>query len=119
MLPNKPKIEPGIEPKNKPDPCAAACPVGRAAGILDGRWTTRIVRDLLPGRRRYSELLRTLDGISPKVLAARLRFLAREGVITKTIYAEVPPRTEYELTAKGQRFQPVIEAMAAFGAVLD
>ena len=64
-------------------------------------------------------MLRTLDGISPKVLAARLRFLENEGVITKTIYAEVPPGTEYELTPKGKRFQPVIEAMAVFGNLLD
>ena len=119
MLPNKPKDKLKDKPKNKPDPCAAACPVGRAAGILDGRWTTRIVRDLLPGKRRYSELLRTLSGISPKVLAARLRFLENEGVITKTIYAEVPPRTEYELTAKGKSLQPVIKAMAVFGNLLD
>lgn len=53
------------------------------------------------------------------MLAARLRFLENEGVITKTIYAEVPPGTEYELTPKGKRFQPVIEAMAVFGNLLD
>ena len=108
-------------PKRPPskDPCADSCPVGRAARILDGRWTTRIVRDLLPGKRRYSELLRTLAGISPKVLAARLRFLEDEGIIRKKTYPEVPPRTEYELTAKGKRLQQVIEAMAHFGAALD
>ena len=108
-------------PKRPPpkDPCADACPVGRAARILDGRWTTRIVRDLLLGKRRYSELLHSLAGISPKVLAARLRFLEDEGVISKKTYAEVPPRTEYELTLKGKRLQPVIEAMAHFGAALD
>jgi DNA-binding HxlR family transcriptional regulator len=99
----------------KPDPCAADCPVARAARILDGRWTTRIVRDLLPGKRRYVELLRSLAGISPKVLAARLRFLEAEGILTKTIYAEVPPRTEYQLTPLGFRLRSVIEAMASFG----
>lgn len=101
------------------DPCAGSCPVSRAARILDGKWTTRIIRDLLPGKRRYSELLRTLAGISPKVLAARLRFLEEKGVIRKKTYPEVPPRTEYELTAKGKRLQPIIEAMAHFGAMLD
>ncbi len=103
----------------KADPCAGSCPVGRAAQILDGRWTTRIVRDLLPGRRRYSELLRSLAGISPKVLSARLHFLEEEGVVSKTTYPEVPPRTEYELTARGYRLQPVIAAMAAFGQSLE
>jgi len=105
------------QPASRPrkDPCAVDCPVERAARILDGRWTTRIVRDLLPGRRRYSELLRSLSGISPKVLAERLRFLEEQGMITKTIYPEVPPRTEYTLTPGGRRLAPVIEAMAAFG----
>ena len=101
------------------DPCADYCPVGRAARILDGKWTTRIVRDLLPSKRRYSELLHSLTGISPKVLAARLRFLESEGMIAKKTYPEVPPRTEYQLTAKGKRLQPIIEAMAQFGAGLD
>jgi DNA-binding HxlR family transcriptional regulator len=93
--------------------------VGRAARILDGRWTTRIVRDLLPGKRRYSELLRALAGISPKVLAARLRFLEDEEILRKTTYPEVPPRTEYALTTKGRRLQAVIEAMAKFGATIE
>lgn len=97
------------------DPCADSCPVGRAARLLDGRWTTRIVRDLLAGKRRYSELQRSLAGVSPKVLAARLRFLEEEGCIVKTVYPEVPPRTEYELTEKGRKLRPIIEAMAAFG----
>ena len=95
--------------------CPIDCPVARTAALLDGRWTTRIVRDLLPGKRRYSELLHSLQGISPKVLAARLRFMEEQGLLVKTIYPEVPPKTEYTLTAKGQRLQPVIAAMAAFG----
>ena len=109
-----------LNPKRQPssDHCADACPVGRAAHILDGKWTTRIIRDLLPGKRRYSELLHSLTGISPKVLAARLRFLESEGMIHKKIYPEVPPRTEYQLTAQGRRLKPIIEAMAQFGAAL-
>jgi len=96
-------------------PCLDSCPVARAARIIDGKWTTQIVRDLLPGKKRYSELLRSLAGISPKVLAARLRFLEEEGLLTKTIYPEVPPRTEYALTQRGRRLTGVISAMAAFG----
>ena len=96
-------------------PCVDSCPVARAARIIDGKWTTQIVRDLLPGKKRYSELLRSLEGISPKVLAARLRFLQEEGLLTKTIYPEVPPRTEYTLTRRGRRLTGVISAMAAFG----
>ena len=99
--------------------CTDECPVRRAAQIIDGKWTTQIVRDLLPGKRRYSELLHSLSGISPKVLAARLRFLEQQGLLTKTIYPEVPPRTEYALTRLGKRLNGVIAAMAAFGQALD
>ena len=100
------------------DACNTECPVARTARLIDGRWTTLIIRDLLAGTRRYSELLRSLSGISPKVLATRLRFLEDEGVILKTIYPEVPPRTEYRLTPKGQRLLAVIQAMAEFGQAL-
>ena len=99
------------------DHCAQDCPVGKTARLIDGRWSTRIVRDLLPGKQRYSQLLASLEGISPKVLAARLRFLESEGILIKTIYPEVPPRTEYELTPRGRRLQGVIQAMAEFGSM--
>ncbi|MDE2396910.1 MAG: helix-turn-helix transcriptional regulator, partial [Burkholderiales bacterium] len=69
-------------------------------------------------KRRYSELLAGLPGISPKVLAQRLRLLEDEGLLVKTVYAEVPPRTEYELTPLGRQLEGVIAAMARFGAVL-
>lgn len=99
--------------------CTTGCPVARAASVIDGRWTTLIIRDLLPGKRRYSELLASLGGISPKVLAERLRFLEAQGVVHKTTYPVVPPKTEYELTATGRQLEAVIQAMAAFGASLD
>jgi DNA-binding HxlR family transcriptional regulator len=98
--------------------CTDGCPVRRTAQIIDGKWTTQIVRDLLRGRRRYSELLAGLPGISPKILAQRLRLLESEGLITKTVYAEVPPHTEYELTALGLGLKDVIGAMARFGELL-
>ncbi len=99
--------------------CTDTCPVAKAASVIDGRWTTLIVRDLLPGKKRYSQLLTSLQGISPKVLADRLRFLEAQGILLKTTYPVVPPKTEYELTDKGRKLQAVIEAMAAFGASLD
>ncbi len=94
------------------------CPVFRCAQIIEGKWTTQIVRDLLPGKKRYSELLHGLAGISPKVLAQRLRFLEEQGLLVKTIYAEVPPHTDYELTELGLRLIGVIQAMAEFGMQL-
>ena len=101
------------------DTCTTGCPVARAASVIDGRWTTLIIRDLLPGKRRYSELLASLGGVSPKVLAERLRFLEAQGVVHKTTYPVVPPKTEYELTATGRKLEAVIQAMAAFGASLS
>ncbi len=96
--------------------CDDKCPVLRASEVLGGKWTTLIVRDLLPGKKRYSQLQRSLGGISPRMLAARLRMLERAGLISKTIYPTVPPKTEYALTGEGRRIEPVIAAMAVFGA---
>ena len=97
------------------DNCDSACPVQRTAKILDGKWTTLIVRDLIGGKKRYSELQRSLSGISPRLLAARLRLLEQHGILTRTVYPTVPPTTEYELTLLGHGLRDVIEAMAKFG----
>lgn len=101
----------------KATPCLPECPVARAARVIDGKWTTLIVRELLGSARRFTELQRGLGGISPRLLAARLRMLEDEGVLTRTVHPTQPPTTEYALTAHGRRLQTVIEAMAAFGAV--
>ncbi len=95
--------------------CSSECPVQRTAKLLDGKWTTLIVRDLIGGKKRYSELQRSLSGISPRLLAARLRLLEQHGMVTRTIYPTVPPTTEYELTSLGHGLRDVITAMAKFG----
>ena len=95
--------------------CDGSCPVQRTAKILDGKWTTLIVRDLIGGKKRYSELQRSLSGISPRLLAARLRLLEQHGMLTRTVYPTVPPTTEYELTSLGKGLRDVIKAMARFG----
>ena len=99
--------------------CTAECPVKKTAGIIEGKWTTLVIRELLPGKRRYSELQRALDGISPKILTARLRHLEREKLLKRTVYPTVPPTTEYELTPLGCGLEMVINAMAAFGNKLS
>ncbi len=95
--------------------CGSDCPVSRCAEIIDGKWTTRIIRDLLSGPRRFSELRRSLDGISPKMLAQRLRFLEDKGLVSRKVYPSVPPKTEYRLTPLGAELKTVIMAMARFG----
>jgi DNA-binding HxlR family transcriptional regulator len=92
------------------------CPVARTAEIIGNKWTPLIVRDLADGQRRFSELERSLVGISPKTLSERLKRLEDAGVIDRECFAEVPPRVEYSLTPKGYALLPVIESMREFGA---
>lgn len=92
-----------------------SCPVARAVRVLDGKWTMLVIRDLLGGTKRFSELRTSLSGISPKTLTDRLRDLERDGLVERVIYAEVPPRVEYSLTVKGRTLEPVIQALASWG----
>lgn len=99
--------------------CDDQCPVRRTADLVGYRWTTLIVRDLLTGKKRYSELQRSISGISPRLLAERLRELEASGLIDRRAFPTVPVTTEYELTALGRKLQPVIEAMARFGQAMQ
>ncbi len=93
----------------------AGCPIERALLVLDGKWSTLIIRELLSGPKRFGELRAALAIGSPKTLTERLRILEHQGVLTRTVYAEVPPRVVYELTERGRSFRSVLEAMAAWG----
>lgn len=99
--------------------CAEGCPVARAHDVLSGKWTTLIFRELLAGKRRFTALMRLLDGISPRVLTERLRLLEAEGLVLRTQYPTMPPTTDYELTELGHRIGPVVAAMADFGRALQ
>ena len=96
-------------------PATLGCPVARTAELIGNKWTPLIVRDLARGERRFSELERSLVGISPKPLSERLRRLEEAGIVDRVCFAEVPPRVEYSLTPKGHALLPVIESMRAFG----
>ncbi len=98
--------------------CDDGCPVRAAADIVGHKWTTLIVRDLLSGKKRYSELQRSITGISPRMLAARLKELEIAGVIIRTVFPTIPPTTEYELTRLGRRLEKLIQALAEFGTAL-
>lgn len=91
------------------------CPVARTAELIGNKWTPLILRDLAVGEKRFSQLERSLVGISPKTLSERLKKLEEANVLTRTCYPEVPPRVEYMLTDKGHALIPVIETMRAFG----
>lgn len=100
------------------DPCLPECGVARFLVLLNGPWATLIVRELLHGPRRFTELRGALPGISPHTLTSRLRQFERHGIVTRTMYAEIPPRVEYELTALGEGLRDVLESMAAWATAV-
>ena len=87
------------------------CPVGRCAEIISGKWTLLLIRDLAEGSRRFCELERSLEGISPRTLSLRLRALEENGIVERKTYPEVPPRVEYGLTEKGRALEPAVRAL--------
>jgi DNA-binding HxlR family transcriptional regulator len=91
------------------------CPVARTADIISNKWTPLILRDLEHGQKRFSELERSLVGVSPKTLSERLKRLEEVEVVNRRCFAEVPPRVEYSLTEKGHDLLPLIECMRVFG----
>jgi DNA-binding HxlR family transcriptional regulator len=93
----------------------ASCPVCRTSEIISGKWTLLVIRDLADGSRRFCELERSLEGISPRTLSLRLRGLEEQGIVKRHTYPEVPPRVEYALTEKGKALVPLIEDMRAYG----
>ena len=98
--------------------CTPDCPVRLTSDLLSGKWTTLIIRELLAGTKRYTHLQHALLGVSPKILASRLRMLEAQGMLTRKVYPTVPPKTEYSLTDLGRSAEGVIRAMAEFGQVL-
>lgn len=92
------------------------CGMSRFLSLLDGPWATLIVRELLAGPRRFGELCDQLDGISAHTLTNRLRRFESHGLLTRTVYAEIPPKVVYELTESGYALRPVLDAMNAWGS---
>jgi len=93
------------------------CPVARTLNVVGERWTILILRDLVTGRSgKYQDLLRSLRGIAPSLLAKRLKHLEAQGVLQRFFYSEHPPRAEYRLTTKGRELGPLVRAMADWGS---
>ncbi len=93
---------------------AGTCPVEKFVAVVDGPWATLIIRELLPGPRRFGDLKAALPGISPKTLTSRLRRFVDLGLVTRVAYPEIPPRVVYELTDNGRDLKPVLDAMATW-----
>lgn len=91
------------------------CPVATTVQLIGNKWKLLIIRNLSARPWRFNELQRDLDGISQKVLTDSLRSMEADGIITRTVYAEVPPRVEYALSELGESLKPILEAMRAWG----
>lgn len=89
--------------------------IASAMQIIGNKWTALILRDLASGSKRFSELEKSVDGINPRTLSQRLDSLEAHKIITRHSFTEVPPRTEYTLTPKGEDLIPVLRQMAAWG----
>ena len=92
-----------------------ACPVATTVALIGSKWKLLIMRNLLARPWRFNELKKDLDGISQKVLTDSLRSMEADGIITRTVYPEVPPRVEYALSELGESMRPIIKAMEIWG----
>jgi len=91
------------------------CPVATTVSLIGSKWKLLILRNLLVRPWRFNELKNSLDGISQKVLTDSLRSMENDGIITRTVYPEIPPRVEYALSDIGESMRPIIAAMAEWG----
>jgi len=92
------------------------CPVARALDIIGERWTILLLRDLfLQGPRRFQDFQESLAGVAPNTLSARLKTMEEQGLITRRVYSDHPPRLEYHLTDKGKSLGPVLKALREWG----
>lgn len=92
-----------------------ACPVATTVQLIGSKWKILLIRNLMGRPWRFNELKKDLDGISQKVLTDSLRSMEEDGIVTRTVYPEVPPRVEYALSELGESMRPIIKAMEIWG----
>ncbi|HPY99845.1 MAG TPA: helix-turn-helix domain-containing protein [Clostridiales bacterium] len=92
-----------------------ACPVETTLTLIGDKWKVLILRDLMPGTKRFGELKRSVGNVSQKVLTAQLRAMEESGLVHREVYAEVPPRVEYSLTELGRSLKPILDSMWNWG----
>ena len=100
----------GVSPQDLP-----ACPVETTVKLIGNKWEVLVLRDLMPGTKRFGELKQSIGGISQKVLTSKLREMEADGLVERHVFAEVPPRVEYSLTPLGRTLKPVLDAMEQWG----
>ena len=92
-----------------------ACPVETTLTLISDKWKVLILRDLLPGTKRFGELKKSIGHVSQKVLTAQLRQMEQSGLVNRKVYAEVPPKVEYSLTELGKSLIPILQEMKTWG----
>ena len=93
-----------------------ACPVETTLMLIGDKWKVLILWNLMNGTMRFGELKKSIGTVSQKVLTTQLRNMEEKGLLTRKVYAEVPPRVEYTLTETGYSLRPILDAMSAWGA---
>ena len=91
------------------------CPVEITLSMMSDRWKVLILRDLLDGTKRFGELRKSIGKVSQKVLTANLRSMEDDGLVSRKVFAEVPPRVEYTLTETGMSLKPILDSMVVWG----
>ena len=102
-------------PETAPANALPDCPVETTLMLIGDKWKVLILRDLMPGVKRFGELKRSIGHVSQKVLTAQLRDMEAKGLIHRKVYAQVPPRVEYQLTELGCSLKPVLDALSSWG----
>lgn len=92
-----------------------ACPVETTLQLIGNKWKVLILRDLMEGTKRFNELMRSVSGITQKVLTSNLRAMEEDGLLLRKVYPEVPPHVEYSLTETGLSLKPILDSMFAWG----
>ena len=92
-----------------------ACPVETTLTLIGDKWKVLILRDLMPGTKRFGELKKSIGSVSQKVLTSQLRAMEASGLVHREVYAEVPPRVEYSLTELGRSLSPILDSMRVWG----
>ena len=91
------------------------CPVEMTLQLIGDKWKVLIIRDLLTGTKRFSELMRSVTGITQKVLTSNLRSMEADGLVNRKVYPQVPPKVEYSLTETGLSLKPILDSMVQLG----
>ena len=91
------------------------CPVETTLVMIGDKWKVLIIRELLPGTRRFNEIRHSIDGVSQKVLTQKLREMESDGLLERKVYAEIPPKVEYSLTDLGLSLKPILDSLELWG----